>query len=40
MAELLFESLQNKIKKWQKEIIIFPAHGAGSPCGTATIGTL
>ncbi len=33
LAGLLFDSLKNKIQKLGDEIIIFPGHGAGSPCG-------
>jgi glyoxylase-like metal-dependent hydrolase (beta-lactamase superfamily II)/rhodanese-related sulfurtransferase len=33
MAGLLYESIQ-KIKNLQEDIIIFPAHGAGSLCGS------
>ena len=32
LAELLFDSLQ-KLKKLESDCVIFPGHGAGSPCG-------
>lgn len=33
LAGLLFESLQNKVKTLPDEVIVYPAHGAGSACG-------
>jgi glyoxylase-like metal-dependent hydrolase (beta-lactamase superfamily II)/rhodanese-related sulfurtransferase len=33
LAEHLFDSLQNKIMPLADDIIIYPAHGAGSACG-------
>lgn len=33
LAGLLFESLQNKIIPLPDDIIVYPAHGAGSACG-------
>lgn len=33
LAGLLFESLQNKILPLADEVIVYPAHGAGSQCG-------
>jgi glyoxylase-like metal-dependent hydrolase (beta-lactamase superfamily II)/rhodanese-related sulfurtransferase len=45
LAEMLFDSLQNKIKTLPDEVVVYPAHGAGSACGknlssetTSTIG--
>lgn len=32
LTDHLFDSLQ-KIKKLNKECVVFPGHGAGSPCG-------
>ena len=44
LAELLFESLRSKIMPLEDNIILYPAHGAGSACGKnmskETIGTL
>ena len=44
-AELLFDSLRNKIMVLPDDVIVYPAHGAGSACGknmsketTGTIG--
>ena len=33
LAQLLYQSLNNKIKPLNDEVIIYPAHGAGSACG-------
>ena len=33
LASMLYESLQKKIKPLPDDIIIYPAHGAGSSCG-------
>jgi glyoxylase-like metal-dependent hydrolase (beta-lactamase superfamily II) len=33
LAEKLFDSIANKIKKLPKEVILYPGHGAGSACG-------
>jgi hydroxyacylglutathione hydrolase len=33
LAGLLFESLRNKIMKLDPKCVVYPAHGAGSPCG-------
>jgi glyoxylase-like metal-dependent hydrolase (beta-lactamase superfamily II)/rhodanese-related sulfurtransferase len=33
LAGLLYESLQNKIIPLQDDVIVYPAHGAGSACG-------
>ena len=33
LAGLLYESLQNKILPLADEVIVYPAHGAGSQCG-------
>jgi hydroxyacylglutathione hydrolase len=33
LAELLYDSLRNKIMKIDPKCIVYPAHGAGSPCG-------
>ncbi len=33
MASLLFDSLQNKILPLGDDVIVYPAHGAGSSCG-------
>jgi len=33
LAGLLFESLRNKIMPLADEVIVYPAHGAGSACG-------
>jgi len=44
LAEMLFESLRSKIMPLEDDIILYPAHGAGSACGKnmskETIGTL
>jgi glyoxylase-like metal-dependent hydrolase (beta-lactamase superfamily II)/rhodanese-related sulfurtransferase len=46
LASLMYDSLNNKIKPLQDNIIVYPAHGPGSSCGKAlgpetfsTIGT-
>lgn len=33
LAGFLYDSLRNKIMKLDPEVVVFPAHGAGSPCG-------
>ena len=33
LASMLFDSLNNKIKTLPDDVIIYPAHGAGSACG-------
>ncbi|NME72508.1 MBL fold metallo-hydrolase [Flammeovirga aprica] len=33
LAEMLFDSLRNKIMPLHDEVIVYPAHGAGSACG-------
>ena len=33
LAGMLYDSLQNKIKTLPDEVIVYPAHGAGSACG-------
>ena len=33
LAGILFDSVNNKIKSLSEEILIYPAHGAGSACG-------
>ena len=33
LAQLLYQSLNDKIKPLKDEVIIYPAHGAGSACG-------
>jgi len=33
MAGMLFDSLRNKILKLEDEVLVYPAHGAGSLCG-------
>ena len=33
LAAMLFESLRNKIMPLANEVIVYPAHGAGSACG-------
>ncbi len=33
LASLLFDSLKNKILPLSDDIIVYPGHGAGSPCG-------
>ncbi|MDE3252263.1 MAG: MBL fold metallo-hydrolase [Bacteroidota bacterium] len=33
LAGMLYESLQNKIQVLKDEVIVYPAHGAGSSCG-------
>ena len=44
LAGHLFDSLRNKIMKLPKDVIVYPAHGAGSACGknlsTDTFDTL
>ncbi|MFN4313971.1 MAG: MBL fold metallo-hydrolase [Chitinophagaceae bacterium] len=33
LAGLLYDSLRNKIMPLSDELLVYPAHGAGSPCG-------
>ena len=33
LAETLFDSLRSKIMPLADEVIVYPAHGAGSACG-------
>ena len=33
LAEILFDSINKKIKFLDKDILIYPGHGAGSACG-------
>lgn len=33
LASMLFDSLENKIKTLPDDVIVYPAHGAGSSCG-------
>ncbi len=33
LAEMLYDSLRNKIMTLENEVIVYPAHGAGSACG-------
>jgi hydroxyacylglutathione hydrolase len=44
LAGILFDSLRNKIMKLADDVIVYPAHGAGSACGknlsTETVGTI
>ncbi len=44
LAEMLFDSLRNKIMPLADDVIIYPAHGAGSACGKnlskETVGVL
>jgi glyoxylase-like metal-dependent hydrolase (beta-lactamase superfamily II)/rhodanese-related sulfurtransferase len=44
LAGILFDSLRNKIMTLPDEVIVYPAHGAGSACGknlsTETVGTI
>jgi len=44
LAGMLFESLRNKIMPLADEVIVYPAHGAGSACGKnlskETVGTI
>ncbi len=44
LAGMLYDSLRNKIMPLQDDVIVYPAHGAGSACGKnmskETIGTL
>lgn len=35
LAEMLYDSLQNKLLKLPDETLVYPAHGAGSMCGKA-----
>ncbi len=44
LAEILFDSLRNKIMPLEDTVIVYPAHGAGSACGKnlskETVGTI
>ncbi|WP_339627188.1 MBL fold metallo-hydrolase [uncultured Winogradskyella sp.] len=44
LAEMLFDSLRNKIMTLADDVIVYPAHGAGSACGKnlskETVGVL
>lgn len=44
LAGLLYDSLRNKIMPLENDVIVYPAHGAGSACGKnlskETVGTL
>ncbi len=44
LAGILFESLRNKITTLADDVIVYPAHGAGSACGknlsNETVGTI
>jgi glyoxylase-like metal-dependent hydrolase (beta-lactamase superfamily II)/rhodanese-related sulfurtransferase len=44
LAEILFDSLRNKIMTLADDVIIYPGHGAGSACGKnmskETVGTI
>ena len=44
LAGLLFDSLRNKIMPLADDVIVYPAHGAGSACGKnlskETVGTI
>jgi len=44
LAGMLFDSLRNKIMPLADDVLVYPAHGAGSSCGknlsTATVDTL
>ena len=33
LAGMLYDSLQNKILKLNDDVLVYPAHGAGSACG-------
>lgn len=33
LAGILYDSLRNKIMKYNDEVIVYPGHGAGSSCG-------
>ena len=33
MAKMLYDSIRNKIMNLPDDVIVFPGHGAGSPCG-------
>jgi glyoxylase-like metal-dependent hydrolase (beta-lactamase superfamily II)/rhodanese-related sulfurtransferase len=35
MADMLFDSLQDKIKPLHDDVVVYPAHGPGSACGKA-----
>eukprot|EP00118_Oscarella_pearsei_P022403 m.259122 g.259122 ORF g.259122 m.259122 type:complete len:200 (+) comp40415_c1_seq21:1390-1989(+) len=40
MAGLMFDSLNRKLKTLPDEVKVFPAHGAGSPCGKSLSSAL
>jgi glyoxylase-like metal-dependent hydrolase (beta-lactamase superfamily II)/rhodanese-related sulfurtransferase len=44
LAGMLFDSLRNRIMTLPNDLVVYPAHGAGSSCGknmsTETVGTL
>ena len=44
LAEMLYDSLRNKIMPLADDVIVYPAHGAGSACGKnlskETVGTI
>lgn len=44
LAEVLFDSLRNKVMTLADDVIVYPAHGAGSACGKnlskETVGTI
>ena len=33
LAGYLYDSLRNKVMKLNKDVVVYPGHGAGSPCG-------
>jgi glyoxylase-like metal-dependent hydrolase (beta-lactamase superfamily II) len=33
LAGVLYDSLRNKIMNLDHKVFVYPAHGAGSPCG-------
>ena len=33
MASMLYDSIHNKLKDLDENLLVFPGHGAGSPCG-------
>ncbi len=35
LAEMMYDSTRNKLMKLQEEVLVYPAHGAGSLCGKA-----
>lgn len=44
LAEVLFDSLRNKVMTLADDVVVYPAHGAGSACGKnlskETVGTI